>query len=140
MTERQAEVDELRSRLKAEAGDHRSRGVGEALEALLPVADTLALALTHPDSNPAGVLEGVRMTLGQWEQALAGLGATPVGATPGTPFDPQVHEAIGRVLDGDHKAGTIVEVFQGGYMLEGRLLRAARVSVAGAPTPDSTEE
>jgi molecular chaperone GrpE len=136
VAEQRSEIGELRGRLKEEAGDHHARGVESALDALLPVGDTLALALAHVDSNPEGLLEGVRMTLGQWEQALAHLGATPVDATPGTAFDPQVHEAIARILEGDHEPGTIVELFQDGYLLEGRLLRAARVSVAGAPTPD----
>jgi molecular chaperone GrpE len=49
----------------------------------------------------------------------------------GEPFDPHVHEAMSRVeTDGDPPDGTVVEVYQKGYLMEGRVLRPAMVGVA----------
>jgi molecular chaperone GrpE len=51
----------------------------------------------------------------------------------GKPFDPQVHEAVRRVSSNEHAPGTVVEVYQKGYLLKDRLLRPAMVAVAGDP-------
>ena len=49
----------------------------------------------------------------------------------GQKFDPRFHEAVQRVPPGDKAPGTVVAVFEKGYTLKGRLLRPARVQVAG---------
>ena len=51
----------------------------------------------------------------------------------GLPFDPNVHEAVVKQETANAAPGTVLEVFQKGYLLNDRLLRPARVKVAGAP-------
>jgi molecular chaperone GrpE len=55
----------------------------------------------------------------------------------GQPFDPQRHEAIARVVSADAAPDTVVAEIAPGYLLHGRVLRAAMVSVAAAPDEDA---
>ena len=57
----------------------------------------------------------------------------------GQPFDPALHEAMAQVEDGSVPGNTIVQVFQPGYQLRGRLLRPARVVVSKPPADEKTE-
>ena len=45
-------------------------------------------------------------------------------------FDPELHEALAQVPSEEHESGTIVEVFQKGYLIGDKVLRPAKVSVA----------
>jgi molecular chaperone GrpE len=63
---------------------------------------------------------------------LAKHGVIPIEAL-GQPFDPALHEAMAQVPDGSQPPGTVVEVFQRGYLLRARLLRPARVVVSKLP-------
>jgi molecular chaperone GrpE len=52
-------------------------------------------------------------------------------------FDPHAHQAMDRLETADHEDGTVVQVYQPGYMFHGRVLRPAMVRVAVNPTPAS---
>ncbi len=76
------------------------------------------------------------MILRQFVEALGRAGIQKV-ETVGKSFDPQVHEAIQQVESEDHAPGTVLAEVQPGYVQAERLIRAAMVVVAKAPTPGS---
>ncbi len=102
------------------------------LGVVLAVADNLERALEHITSGDSGtVVEGIRMTHRQVVEQLAALGVTPM-ESKGHAFDPRYHEAVDVTAAHEHgvEPGTIVDEFQRGYLLNGEVLRPARVRVA----------
>lgn len=99
------------------------------LKELLEVKDHLEAALSHSKDSAQvkGLREGVVLTLKQLDKFLGKFGVTEAPAL-GEPFDPAFHEAIHE--EESDKPGTVVHVYQKGYLFHGRLLRAARVTVA----------
>ena len=106
---------------------------------LLGVLDNFERALEHaPASAGDDFRAGVEMIARQLTEVLRKHGVVEVEAE-GVPFDPQVHEAIMREETAAVPHGTVVQVFQKGYVLNDRLLRAARVKVSAAPTAPAGE-
>jgi molecular chaperone GrpE len=135
-----ADMENLRKRFQRERDDLRKFGVEALFKELFGVVDNLERAIGHaePDNTLA---EGVDMVLRQFIQAAAKHGAEPFEAA-GLPFDPQVHEAMTQVPTSEQEPGTVVDVFQCGWTLHGRLVRPAMVTVAAAPAvaPDDSKE
>jgi len=99
--------------------------VGAALAELLPVLDDIERAREH------GELEGAFRTVGEnLEAALAKLGLEKFGAS-GEEFDPMVHEALTTEENDAVSTPTVTTVYQPGYRFADRVLRPARVAVAG---------
>jgi molecular chaperone GrpE len=99
--------------------------VGGVLTDLLPVLDDVERARQH------GELEGAFRTVGEaLEAALARIGLETYGAA-GEGFDPNLHEALTTEARDEVAEPTVVTVYQPGYRYAGRVLRAARVAVAG---------
>jgi molecular chaperone GrpE len=106
------------------------------LREFLPIFDNLERAVSHfaeGQESGAGLLEGVSLTLDQFQKALEKFGVVPVDAV-GQPFDPAWHEAMGQVESAEHPPNTVVQEMQKGYILNDRLLRPALVLVAKAPS------
>lgn len=103
------------------------------LAVILAVVDTLERALDHAGGDGAAILEGIRMAHRQVLDLLANMGVRPMD-TRGQPFDPRYHEAVDVVSPDEHGVapGTVVEEVQRGYLLNGEVLRPARVRVARA--------
>jgi len=102
------------------------------LAVVLTVVDNLERALEHGASADQGaILEGIRMTHRQVMELLQNMGVQPIRAT-GKPFDPRYHEAVDVVSPRDLGVdpNTVVAEIQRGYMLNGEVLRPARVRVA----------
>ncbi len=102
------------------------------LVVILAVADNLERALEHsPAADESAVVEGIRMTHRHIMDVLANMGVRPMEAK-GKPFDPRYHEAVDTAPH--HALGvepeTVVEEIQRGYVLNGEVLRPARVRVA----------
>jgi molecular chaperone GrpE len=96
------------------------------------VLDNLERAVEHSFSgaDTDKMLQGVHLVLKQFRDGLSHFGVEPIDAE-GAPFDPHIHEAMSRVeTEGDPPDGTVVEVYQKGYLLYGRVLRPAMVGVA----------
>ena len=127
------QMEVLRERRRKEREDDRQFGLGSVIQEMLPVFDHLELAITHASSDPGTILAGVQMVMHQLEQTLDRLTVERVDAGHGQPFLPERHEAVLHVADTTLPHGAIVELLRPGYMLNGRLLRAARVSVASGP-------
>ncbi len=139
-----ADFENFRRRKAQELADRSRYASEDAARALLPVLDNLRRAIGHSaaDGNGQQLLDGLRMVVVQFEQALAAVGVETV-ETVGARFDPAVHEAIGGEESGDVSEDTVVAELQPGYRLHDRLLRPALVRVArprrgedGTPGPE----
>ena len=105
----------------------------------MPVADSLEKAVeaaaqaagASEDQAVAAIAEGVSLSLKLFLDTLAKGGIEPIDPL-GHPFDPQLHEAMAMVPSPDAEPNTVIDVMQKGYVLNGRLVRAAMVAVAKA--------
>lgn len=127
----QAEFENFRKRQARERDEYRRSAAEKVIKALLPVLDNLERAVGHADGSDVGkLLEGLQLVAKQFREEMEGFGVKPIIAL-GEPFDPHLHEAMSRVeTDGDPPDGTVVEEYQKGYLLNGRVLRPAMVGVA----------
>ncbi len=133
-----ADLENARRRFNKERDELRKYGADGLLKDLFPVLDNMERALAHAESSD-GLAEGVQMVLRQFTQVLEKNGASSF-ESEGEPFDPQIHEAMTQVVTSDVEPGRVVNVFQRGWKLHGRLVRPAMVVVAAAPEPEQTEE
>jgi molecular chaperone GrpE len=130
-----ADLENFRKRTARELEMARRYGIERFAAEILPVADSLGLALDAAGTvDPATLIEGHRATLRQLQKAFANAGITEVNPV-GKPFDPELHEAMATQASADQPPDTVLLVVQKGYLLNGRLLRPARVVVATAPVP-----
>ena len=130
-----AELENFRKRTSRELEAARQYGIERFAAEMLPVADSLGLALDASATvDPATLTAGHRATLRQLQKAFAGAGITELDPA-GQPFDPQLHEAMTTRPSADQPPHTVLLVVQKGYLLNGRLLRPARVIVSTAPEP-----
>ena len=120
-----AEYDNYRKRTVKEKEGIYSDAYGEALKALLPVADNLELAVRYDQGDK--VVEGVKMVLNQLHDALGKMGIEEIETKT---FDPNVHNAVMHTEDDAYGEGEIVEVFQKGYRKGDKIIRYAMVKVA----------
>lgn len=134
----QRDLDQLRERRRRERDDERQHGHSRTVSAFLPVLDNLELALSHRNDAPERVVHGVSMIVQQFHQSLTTLGVQRVVAGSGVLFDPELHEAISEVRTDELLPGSIVEELRPGYLINGRLLRASRVTVAMMPPSQET--
>ena len=133
-----ADLDNARKRFQKERTELRTYGVEPLIQELLPVADNLERAIAHASAEN-NLAEGVKMVLRQFMQVLATKGAVLFDAK-GEMFDPAVHEAMSQIPSADQPPGTVLEVFQKGWMLKERLIRPAMVVVAAEPPPEQNDE
>lgn len=121
----QAEYANYRRRVERDREAVRELAIGGALAELLPIIDDVDRARQH------GELEGAFRTVGEsLEGAATKLGLERFGAE-GDEFDPMQHEAIATESRDGVTSPTVVAVYQSGYRYAGRVLRPARVAVAG---------
>ena len=124
-----AEFDNYRRRTRQEVAGAQQSGKREVLLAFLDVMDDFDRALLHLDDASDAVVEGLRLIRQRFNDVLISNGVTAFDSE-GEPFDPMVHEAI-SVIDADdgREAGTVYAEERRGYLLNGELLRPARVVV-----------
>lgn len=129
-----AELENTRKRAARELDGARQYGVERLAASLLPVVDSLELGLgAAGQADAASFAEGQRATLKLLLKALEAAGVSGIDPA-GEAFDPERHEAVTIRPAGDAKPGAVLEVLQKGYILNGRLLRPARVIVAASGT------
>jgi molecular chaperone GrpE len=142
----QAELDNLRRRWEQRFETETANARQEILRDMLPLADHLELALQHGnaavadapkadaasanagDATASEYVRSINATLQAFLGALKRYQVTPIDAL-GSAFDPNLHEAVGRIATGDVPSGHVAQVVQTGYMEGDRLLRPARVLV-----------
>ena len=129
-----AEFDNFRKRAAREREAQAAFGNEQLLRAILPFLDNLERAMGQQGASNEALLSGVRMTHERFLAELRKFGLEPISAE-GRPFDPILHEAIASVPWGGKAEGTVLTEARKGYLLNGRLLRPAQVTVA-APPPD----
>ena len=128
-----AELDNVRKRAARDVEKARRYGLERLAQALLPVIDSLEAGLAPAEQATAeSLLDGKRATMRLINSALEQVGIKELDPH-GEPFDPALHEAMAVAPSDNAEPGTVIEVFQKGYSIHDRLLRAARVVVAGEP-------
>ena len=114
--------------------DARKFALHSFVHQLLPIKDSLERGLeaaTAEARDEAKALRaGIELTLREWDNVLVNAGVEEIDPL-GEPFDPNLHEALSIRHDPGVTSNTVVEVAQKGYLLNQRLIRAARVIVAG---------
>ena len=130
-----ADFENYRKRVAGDAASAQRRGKAELAAELVPVLDNLERALLSADIDPAaelsvdGALEqGIVLTYRDLRETLERAGVEAYDPS-GEKFDPGVHEAISTRPAGDAEPGTVVDVAQKGYRIDGQVIRAARVVV-----------
>lgn len=130
-----SEFENFRRRNERDRLDFVRFGHEGFLRDLLQVVDNFERALSHAKSlggekgSPLGqVTQGIEMIHYQMMETLRAQGVSTIAAA-GAKFDPAVHEAVGEEASAQ-EPGTVVSEAQKGYLLHGRLLRAAKVLVA----------
>ncbi|AXY43309.1 nucleotide exchange factor GrpE [Halomonas alkalicola] len=127
-----AEAQNVRRRAEQEAEKARKFALEKFVKELLPVVDSLEKALeAMADEATEAHREGVAMTLKMQRDVLAKFGVE-ILEPAGEPFDPQFHEAMAMVPNPELDPNTVMDVFQKGYLLNGRLVRPAMVVVSQA--------
>jgi molecular chaperone GrpE len=135
-----ADFDNYRKRVARDTEAQARRAAESIVSELLPVLDNLERAVDASEHHEeAKVSEGVAMVRQQLADLLHRRGLEEIAAEPGDAFDPHVHEALSH-QPSEHPEGAIAAVWQRGYRLGDRIVRAARVVVsAGTPDPEDTE-
>jgi molecular chaperone GrpE len=128
-----ADFENLKRRTEREKTDFFKFALAEVIRDLLAVLDNFERAMEHREtSSDEDFRRGISMIAKQLGETLRKYGLTEVPAE-GLPFDPNVHEAIASEATAAAAPGTVLSVLQKGYALNDRLLRPARVKVAGPP-------
>jgi molecular chaperone GrpE len=128
---KQAEFENFRKRMNLQAAQAVDRGVAKLAKELLPALDHLERALETAEKHEGAAewVHGIRLVQEEVLGALGRVGIQPY-APYGEPFDPNEHEAVAQQPHDEHESGTVSEVYQQGYRLNGAVLRPARVVVA----------
>ncbi|MCE5191790.1 MAG: nucleotide exchange factor GrpE [Actinomycetia bacterium] len=131
----QAEFENFRRRVTRDQGDLVARASERIVEELLPVLDNLERAIDHTTAGGdlAQLLKGVEMVHQQMLDVFGKEGVEVIDPF-GEKFDPRLHHAVSQSEDAEVPDGTILDVFQKGYRLGGRVVRPAMVVVStGGP-------
>jgi len=130
----QADFENYRKRAAKDVAAAEGRGVTRLARELLPALDNLTLALAAAESgaeteHDRKLFEGIRLVESDLSGALARVGIEAY-SPEGERFDPEQHEAMASQPVEGVASGTVAEVYQRGYRLNGTVLRPARVVVA----------
>jgi molecular chaperone GrpE len=124
-----AEAENMRRRAQEDIARAHKFAIESFAEAMVPVKDSLEMALKVETPSVESLKEGVEMTLKQLSSAFEKNRLMELNPSAGDKLDPMKHQAISMV-PAEQEANTIVSVLQKGYMIADRLLRPALVTVA----------
>jgi molecular chaperone GrpE len=125
-----AETENMRQRFEKERGDALKFGAQRFAQDILSAADTLDMALQsiHENVDPKTIVVGIEMVQKEIQNAFE-RNHIQKFSSMGEVFDPQKHDAMLEVEEGDAPANTIVKEIKSGYTMHGKLLRPAMVGV-----------
>lgn len=126
-----AELENVKKRLTREKMDTLKYGNERLLRDLLPFVDSINRALSQAGSGKGDIesfQEGLKMIEEQLTSCLKKHGVEQIECASKA-FDPNVHEALYQVESDKHEHNEVVDELEKGYLLNGRLLRPAKVSV-----------
>ncbi len=126
-----ADFDNFRKRQREETARQVGLAREELMLKILPLVDNLQRTLDAAEAQHSydSLLEGVSLTLKQIRETLEKEGLEPIEAV-GQEFNPELHEAMMRVETDEYPENTVIDEFEKGYTLNGKVLRPARVRVA----------
>lgn len=126
-----AEAENIRRRAENDVVSARKYAIEKFASELLAVIDSIeqGLQLTAENDESKAIQDGMELTLKMMLSTLEKFGVEQLNPLEEV-FDPQLHEAMTMVPSPDHESNTVIDVFQKGYTLNGRLIRPARVVVA----------
>ena len=128
-----AEMDNMRKRSDKERSEAYRIGASIFIKDMLPIIDNLQRALTSfvddEGSDTKSFVDGTNAILRDFESLLDKTGVKTINPE-GEKFDPNFHEAMFEIPSDEHEVGIILQVIEQGYVLENRLLRAAKVGVS----------
>jgi molecular chaperone GrpE len=126
-----ADGENIRRRAQEDVAKAHKFAVESFAEAMVPVKDSLEMALKVESPSIESLKEGVEMTLKQLTSAFEKNRLLEILPAQGDKLDPNKHQAV-AVVPADQEANTVVSVLQKGYMIADRLLRPAIVTAAQA--------
>jgi molecular chaperone GrpE len=130
-----AEFANYQKRSKQQADTDRVYAAGSLAKDLLDPLDNLGRAIDALRASGAeGITAGLDMVQRQLLEVLAKHGVEPIEAM-GTPFDPNLHDALLQQPTADHPEGTVVSELSKGYKIRDRVLRPSKVAVSARPAP-----
>ncbi len=135
-----ADLVNLRRRHESERGDLEQFASMHLVQELLPVLDNFERAMATIPGN-LGMLtwiQGVMLIQRHFEALLQQRGLSPIEAL-GQQFSPHYHEAVSERESGDAEPGTVLQEYQKGYTMHGRVIRPTLVEIARAPAADAVE-
>ncbi len=133
MLRRQADFENYRKRVERERTEDTRRATARVIEQLIPAVDAFEHALAaHREPAYESYRRGFELIHKQLLDNLGKLGAERVEPI-GKMFDPHEHQAMDRTETDEQIEGTILQVYQPGYLFHGRVLRPAMVRVAAQP-------
>jgi len=97
---------------------------------ILPIYESLKQALLHADKGSQDMATGIRQIKKQFDDLLKRLGIEEI-KTIGEKFNPDFHEAVGKRKEEDKEEGIILEEVKTGFLINGKVLEAAKVVVNG---------
>ncbi|MEI6792151.1 MAG: nucleotide exchange factor GrpE [Actinomycetes bacterium] len=128
-----AELDNFRKRTSRDAAQAELRGIAKLARELLPALDNLDRAIkaaeAHPESANPELIGGIELVQQELLAAFSRVGISRDTAL-GEAFNPHQHEAVAQQPAEGQAAGTVIEVYEHGYLLGDEVLRAAKVVVA----------
>ncbi len=133
-----ADTQNVRRRLEKDAQDARAYAATSFARDILSVSDNIARALQlipedlREDEKWKGLVVGLEATGREMDNVFSKHGISRIAAI-GLPLDPNQHQAMIEIPNGDAEPGTVVQELQAGYMIKDRLLRPALVAVAKKP-------
>lgn len=129
----QAEMDNMQRRVERDIANAHKFALEKFVNELLPVIDTLERAIDHhdedTDSVTTTVIEGVSLTLKMLLGVMQKFSVEQINPEL-QPFNPELHQAVATQENDTVKPGTVLNVMQKGYTLNGRLVRPALVVVS----------
>jgi molecular chaperone GrpE len=126
-----ADFRNTQKRLEQEMDQRVQYANSSLIKSLLPVIDNFerALAVDPSKADAASILKGMQIVHDQWMNVLGQQQVQEIAPAPGTPFDPNLHQALMQ-QDAVYPVPTVVQLLQKGYALHGRTLRPAQVAVS----------
>lgn len=128
----QADFRNAQKRLEQEKQQSIQYANAKLIQNLLPVIDNFerALEVDMAKADPAAILKGMQIVHDQMMNVLRQQHVEAIAPQPGTPFDPNLHEALMQQPDERYTEPTVTQLLQKGYSVHGRVLRPAQVAVS----------
>ncbi len=137
-----AEMENIRRRSERELENAHKYGMEKFATELLPVVDSLELALIAASAEDVDIeklREGTELTVKMLVSAFEKFGINPVHPIDET-FDPDFHQAMTMIEHPEKEPNTVIDVMQKGYTIKERLIRPAMVVVSKAPVSDKAKD